>query len=249
MDTPRSAAYPCGSSRQRPFGACSSTAPVRRKEEGILRDDFPESIKNVLAKRVGFRCSNPGCRQLTSGPQTDPSKAVNVGVAAHITAASPQGERYDPALTPEERSSINNGIWLCQTCAKLVDNDPIRYPAATLEVWKRAAEQAAIKELESREHRAPKSDAFARLERLIPQLLIEMRQDLAQHPLRREFVLLKRSWSYWAKGNELCYYFDDHPDLLSQIQILENYGLVREITYNNVQRYMMSEELAQYLGD
>ena len=60
----------------------------------------------------------------------------------------------------------------------------------------------------------------------MPQLLIEMRHDLAQHPLCREFVLLKRNWIYWAKGNELCYYFDDHPNLLSQIQILENYGWV-----------------------
>ncbi len=214
-----------------------------------MRDDFPVNIKDVLAKRVGFRCSNPDCRQLTSGPQTDPSKVINVGVAAHITAASPQGPRYDPTLMPEGRSSINNGIWLCQICAKLVDNDPIRYPAEILKSWKREAEEAAIKELESRQHRIPKSDAFARLEKQMPQLLIEMRQDIAQHPLRREFVSLKRNWSYWAKGNELCYYFDEHPDLLSQIQILENYGLVRKITYNNVQRYIISEEFAQYLGD
>lgn len=214
-----------------------------------MRDDFPVNIKDVLAKRIGFRCSNPNCRQLTSGPQTDPSKVINVGVAAHITATSPQGPRYDPVLTPEDRSSINNGIWLCQTCAKLVDNDPIRYSAVTLEAWKREAEEAAIKELESRHHRIPKSDAFARLERLMPQLLIEMRQDIAQHPLRREFVLLKRNWSYWAKGNELCYYFDEHSDLLNQIQILENYGLVRKITYNDIQRYIISEEFAQYLGD
>ncbi|MDO8142925.1 MAG: hypothetical protein Q6358_15615 [Candidatus Brocadiales bacterium] len=214
-----------------------------------MRDDFPVTIKDVLAKRVGFRCSNSDCRQPTSGPQTDPSKAVNVGVAAHITAASPQGPRYDPVLTPEERSSINNGIWLCQICAKLVDNDSSRYRAETLKAWKREAEEAAIKELESRQHRIPKSDKFARLEKQMPQLLIEMRQDIARHPLRREFVLLKRNWTYWAKGNELFYYFDNHPDLLSQIQILENYGLVREITYNNVQRYIMSEELAQYLGD
>ncbi|MBI2469981.1 MAG: hypothetical protein HYV59_01885 [Planctomycetes bacterium] len=214
-----------------------------------MRDDFPVNIKDVLAKRVGFRCSNPSCRQLTSGPQTDPSKAINVGVVAHITAASPQGPRYDPALTPDERSSINNGIWLCQTCAKLVDNDPIRYSAVTLEAWKREAEKEAIKELESRRHRIPKSDVFTRLERLMPLLLIEMRQDISQHPLCREFVLLKSNWAYWSKGNELCYYFDDHPDLLSQIQILENYSLVREITYNNVQRYIMTEEFAQYLGD
>jgi hypothetical protein len=64
-----------------------------------MRDDFPTLIKEMLAKRVGYRCSNPGCRKPTSGPQEDPSKAVNVGVAAHITAASPNGPRYDPSLT------------------------------------------------------------------------------------------------------------------------------------------------------
>jgi len=56
-------------------------------------DDFPMSIKDVLAKRVGLRCSNPDCRQLTSGPQEDPANATNIGVASHITAASPDGPR------------------------------------------------------------------------------------------------------------------------------------------------------------
>jgi hypothetical protein len=90
-------------------------------------------------------------------------------------------------------------------------------------------------------------EAYRRLKRLLGNYLKIEVEDLAQSPLRREFVLLKRSWGYWAKGNELCYFFDDHPDLLSQVQILENYGLVRDITYNNVHRYVMSEELAQYL--
>ena len=67
-----------------------------------VRDDFTPAVKDVLAKRVGFRCSNPTCRQLTSGPQFDATKAVNVGVATHITAASMGGPRYDESLTPEE---------------------------------------------------------------------------------------------------------------------------------------------------
>jgi hypothetical protein len=212
-----------------------------------MRDDFSIATKEVMAKRVGFRCSNPGCRQLTSGPQEDPAKAVNVGVAAHITGASPQGPRYATDLTAEERASIENGVWLCQTCAKLVDNDPIRYPATKLREWKGLAEQFAIKELETRQAPDARSTTFARLEKLMPTLLAEMRQDLVQYPLRREFVILKRAWSYWPKGNELFYHFDDHPELLSELQILENYGLVHEITYNNTRRYIVSEELVEYL--
>jgi hypothetical protein len=46
---------------------------------------------------------------------------VNVGVAAYITAASPGGPRYDPALTTDQRSGGENAIWLCQTCGKLVE--------------------------------------------------------------------------------------------------------------------------------
>jgi hypothetical protein len=92
------------------------------------------------------------------------------------------------------------------------------------------------------------NETFKRLEQQMPALLDEMRKDLAVHPLRREIVLLKRSWSYWAKGNELVYYFDDHTDLLSLFQILANNDLAAEITYNNVTRYQMSEDLARYLG-
>jgi len=168
-------------------------------------------------------------------------------VAAHITAASPSGPRYDPALKPDARSSIENGIWLCQTCAKLVDNDIQRYPADTLRVWKRAIEETVNREIENPQGSRGLGAVFAKLESLLPQLLSEMRSDLAKYPLRREFVILKREWSYWAKGHELCYYLDDHPELLSQLQILENYGLIRETTYNSVSRYIISEELVEYL--
>jgi hypothetical protein len=73
---------------------------------------------------------------------------VNVGVASHITAASADGPRYDPALTTEQRSSSDNGIWLCQKCGKLVDNDSVRYPVDKLLEWKVLAEETAVQELE-----------------------------------------------------------------------------------------------------
>jgi len=113
------------------------------------RDEFSSSVRDTLAKRVGMRCSNPNCHKLTSGPRDDPSKQVNIGVAAHITAASPGGARYDPAMSSGQRSAIENGIWLCQNCAKLVDNDPDHYAVALLRKWKAEAEEAARQSVES----------------------------------------------------------------------------------------------------
>jgi len=119
-----------------------------KKQEADMRDDFTAEVKDVLAKRVGMRCSNPNCRQTTSGPRTDPSKAVNVGVAAHITAASKRGPRFDPRLCSEERAAAHNGIWLCQNCAKLVDNDEVRFPVGLLRRWKQLSEEATLLQIE-----------------------------------------------------------------------------------------------------
>jgi hypothetical protein len=108
-----------------------------------MRDDFPKRVKWVTAQRTGSHCSRPGCGALTSGPQDDPGGSVNVGVAAHITAASPGGPRYNPSLSPEDRGGPQNAIWLCQTCAKLVDDDPERFTETILGGWKTAAEAKA----------------------------------------------------------------------------------------------------------
>lgn len=109
-----------------------------------LRDDFQDAVRRSLAARVNYCCSRPDCLAPTSGPQVDPSKALNVGVAAHITAASPCGPRYNPALTNEQRADIANGIWLCQNCAKLVDNDPARFTVDILRGWKSTAERESL---------------------------------------------------------------------------------------------------------
>jgi tetratricopeptide (TPR) repeat protein len=109
-----------------------------------MRDEFGEDVKRLVAARAGHLCSSPTCRALTSGPRVDPSKSLNVGVAAHITAASPGGPRYDLTLSSEERRHVNNAIWLCQTCAKLIDNDESRYTTSELREWKRKAEAEAL---------------------------------------------------------------------------------------------------------
>lgn len=112
------------------------------------RDEFSPTVKENLAKRAGQRCSSPDCGIATSGPHEDENKAVNVGVAAHITAASPGGPRYNKFLTPEERAAITNAIWLCQKCAKLIDNDVKAYPEEMIRLWKRRHEAVIKSEIE-----------------------------------------------------------------------------------------------------
>ncbi|MCD8486687.1 MAG: hypothetical protein LRZ84_08055 [Desertifilum sp.] len=114
-----------------------------------MRDDFDEKTKQVLARRVGYRCSNPNCRKLTSGPQTDPAKAISIGVAAHITAAASGGPRFDRNLSSTERKSPENGIWLCQNCGKIIDSDDKRFSIALLKEWKKLSEQAALLDVEN----------------------------------------------------------------------------------------------------
>jgi hypothetical protein len=110
---------------------------------GKNRDDFPKPIKDLLAKRAGFLCSNPKCRKPTVGSNHLPDKSTLIGEAAHITAASIGGPRYDLSLSPEERSDISNGIWLCANCASLIDKDRDKYHVETLRQWKQIAEESS----------------------------------------------------------------------------------------------------------
>lgn len=105
---------------------------------GADRDDFLQKVVRILAMRASYICSNPGCRYLTLGPSSsDPEKMIFLGVGAHITAASPGGPRYDATLTPGQRSSIGNGIFLCQACAAMIDKNGGRdFGIELLRRWK-----------------------------------------------------------------------------------------------------------------
>jgi hypothetical protein len=214
-----------------------------------MRDDFPIAVKDLLAKRVGFRCSNPACRKPTSGPQEDPAKSTNIGVAAHITGAAPDGARYNPGLSSDERKSPANGIWLCQDHAKLVDNDENRYTVEVLQHWKAISESAALRSLESRSDPADEELLFLRLEQLMPDFLEQIRHDLKAAPLSREFVPMSKMFGYSGRGHELIYYFEDIPELHNKLRILLNHGLVRDITTNTRARhFMFTEAFVRYFG-
>ena len=109
------------------------------------RDDFSPATIEILAKRVTYICSNPDCQKMTVGPNSNKHRATNIGVAAHIKAAASGGKRYDPAMTSAERSDITNGIWLCQSCSKLIDTDEEKYTVELLHSWKELSEKKSEK--------------------------------------------------------------------------------------------------------
>jgi len=86
---------------------------------------------------------------------------------------------------------------------------------------------------------------FRRISELMPDLLREIRVDLSAEPLRREIILLRKNVLYNGRGHVLVYYFDEHRDLRNKFEILENLGLVRDIRVNDVDRYKMTERLAE----
>lgn len=113
------------------------------------RDDFSLRTKRELAIRAGLKCSNPSCRHATNGANEDSSGIINIGVAAHICAAAKGGPRYDENMSSEERKSPQNGIWLCQTCASIIDRDPSFYTKELLTQWKEDAEAETRSQLKA----------------------------------------------------------------------------------------------------
>ena len=83
----------------------------------------------------------------------------------------------------------------------------------------------------------------------MPALFSEMRSDLKDAPLRREFIIMSKNAMYNSGGKSiLAYFYEDHDDLSDKAVILANSGAVIDITYNNVDRYLMTEALVKYLS-
>ena len=101
-------------------------------------DDFSPKTIRALQMRAAFICSNPKCRCLTIAPSdNNDTDCLYIGHASHITAASEGGPRYNPILTSEERKDISNAIYLCASCATMVDkNKGADFSVAQLENWK-----------------------------------------------------------------------------------------------------------------
>jgi len=170
------------------------------------RDVFPIQVKRTLAERAGQRCSNPDCKRITSGPHTISNQSIIVGVAAHIFAAAPGGKRYDPNMTPEQRSSIENGIWLCQTCAKLIDSDEKKYTPELLKKWKIEHENSISKEL-VRSGLVNKEFVEA-----VPKVTARVLVDAGLNPAKVHLILKAQDKAAQQKNDRLANFLNSYVD-------------------------------------
>jgi len=99
------------------------------------RDDFSPTTKVKIAKRAGGHCADPSCRRLTNSANSDGTGEINLGIAAHICAAASGGPRYDPNQTPAQRSSVENGIWMCRLHGTAVDANDSKFTVELLREW------------------------------------------------------------------------------------------------------------------
>ncbi|MBR1266367.1 hypothetical protein JQ629_02485 [Bradyrhizobium sp. AUGA SZCCT0222] len=149
-------------------------------------------------------------------------------------------------MTSEERSDIKNAIWLCQTHAKLIDDDELSFPASLLREWKSTAEQIAA--LEARGYAVTRAQPFPDLEKKAPKLIAEMREDLRKEPLVRQFVLIpNRRVSYNAGSPQFMYFEDEHEYLSSVMTIMLHVGAIYDARFNRVPRYNFTEEFVRFL--
>jgi hypothetical protein len=116
---------------------------VKHQSESVARE-FSDEVHATIAARAADRCANPGCRALTGGAAHDRMKSLNMGVAVRIATVESRGRRYDAALSPDACRHETNAIWLCRTCAVVVDSDVARYTPDLLRGWKQAVEAAAM---------------------------------------------------------------------------------------------------------
>lgn len=174
--------------------------PVRITMPRLNPNEFRQNTINTLTKRAGQRCSNPDCEKATSGGHSDATKAIIIGEAAHIQGQKlTKSARYNPNMTPVQRRSIENGIWLCRGCHKIVDTDPTKYPVSLLLKWKKDRESNALK------NSGEKIDEVSKDVKEIRKLL----ESLGVKPSDSQVVStdvfsnenIKKSFELWGKGN------------------------------------------------
>ncbi len=144
------------------------------------------------------------------------------------------------------RADVANGIWLCQTHAKLIDDDELTYTSSLLREWKDTAQRMAF--LEARGYAVRRAAPFPDLEKKAPKLIAEMREDLKNHPLVREFILMPKGAVYCGDSSVIFeYIYEEHEYLTSVMTIMEHANAIDEVTFNSVKRYKFTEEFVSFL--
>ncbi|CAH0258862.1 hypothetical protein G7021_21210 [Pseudomonas carnis] len=107
-----------------------------------MSHEFLPAVKKHLRTAVGFYCSAPHCGKQTNVFNRERLLEQYDGDAAHIYGANSGSARYADLPSGWERDGAENGIWLCATCHRQVDQNAGLFPGDLLERWKKWAEEA-----------------------------------------------------------------------------------------------------------
>lgn len=99
------------------------------------RRSYPSGLLPALAVLSRNSCYWPGCSEPVFR-FVGKKPVVNLQIA-HIRAVNPNGPRYAPEMTDEERNSFSNLILLCHPHHTIVDRlEKDKYSTELLEKWK-----------------------------------------------------------------------------------------------------------------
>ena len=105
------------------------------------RDYKQNDLKRLFALS-GCECTNPSCKNKLI------AKDYNsiLGEICHIEAASPDGPRYNPSQSDDQRRDFGNLILLCESCHKIIDNKANEddYPVGLLKKWKKNHQEKVL---------------------------------------------------------------------------------------------------------
>jgi len=139
--------------------------------------NFNKNTITTLYKRAGEHCSL--CKRITTKPHSNPEKFHNLGEAAHIQGIKDAPNlRFNAKLSIIQLKNVKNGIWLCQACHHIIDNDEKTYTVRKLNAIKSLHENLIVKIQESGESLMPmlnnKDREIKRYQKMISEMEAEI---------------------------------------------------------------------------
>lgn len=94
------------------------------------RKPISQKIQKILFAQSGGICSMPNCNIPIIINEN--GEKTNIADLAHIEAYNPDGARFNPGLSEEERNSEENLMVVCKNCHKKIDDMPEIYTVEKL---------------------------------------------------------------------------------------------------------------------
>ena len=176
---------------------------------GAKAREYTKSTLKKLFLLSCNQCAAPGCDNALLARDDN----TLIAKICHIEAASPNGPRYNPNMTDEERRHYNNLILLCDECHSIIDNkeNENKYPVELLRKWKREHESLCMQNMLNK-HPSLLAQAINAIANInLDEVKIETDQvksfeiskKIEHNALKRNKYLIEELSKYYGKINSL----------------------------------------------